>query len=101
MSNFTPKPNTGTLWPNDRRTSDNHPVMKGDAVIDRTMLQDMIDKSSGDVVKIEIAGWEKIISGKNCLSLKISEPYVKPDNAPPPRRQPSKPPADSDEDVPF
>lgn len=101
MSSFVPKPNTGTLWPNDRKTAPNQPDMKGDAVIDRTLLQDLIDKCEGDVVKIQIACWDKVIANKNCLSLTVSAPYVKPESAPPPRRQPTRPPVDSNEDMPF
>jgi len=102
MSNFVPKPNSGTLWPNDRKTASNQPDMKGDAVIDRTLLQDLIDKSEGDLVKIQIAGWEKVIGGKNCLSLSVSAPYVKPEGgySAPARQQPPRQRAD-DEDVPF
>jgi hypothetical protein len=98
MSAFIAKPNTGTLWPNDK-TASNQPDMKGDAVIDRTLLQDLIDKSEGDLVKIQIACWEKVIGSKNCLSLKVSAPYVKNESAP--RRAPPRPPADSNEDMPF
>ena len=79
MSNFVPKPNTGTLWPNDRKNAPNHPDMRGDLALDRTFLQDMIDKSDGGLVKIQISAWDKVIIGKNCLSMSASAPYVKPD----------------------
>lgn len=100
MSTFVPKPNTGTLWPNDRKTAPNQPDMKGDAVIDRVLLQDLIDKCEGDVVKIQIACWDKVIANKNCLSLTVSAPFVKTESAPV-RRQPPRPPVDSNEDMPF
>ena len=77
MSNFVPKPNTGTLWPNDRKNSPNHPDMRGDVFIDRVFLQDMIDKCESDLVKLQVAAWDKVIAGKNCLSLSVSAPYVK------------------------
>lgn len=77
MSNFVPKPNTGTLWPNDRKNSPNHPDMRGDVAVDRVFLQDMIDKCEGDLVKLQVAAWDKVIAGKNCLSLSVSAPYVK------------------------
>lgn len=79
MSNFVPKPNSGTLWPNDRKNAPNHPDMRGDVFLDRTFLQDMIDKSEGDLVKIQISAWDKVIAGKNCLSLSAQAPYVKPE----------------------
>ena len=76
---FVPKANSGTLWPNDRKNAPNHPDMRGDVFLDRTFLQDMIDKSEGDLVKIQISAWDKVIAGKNCLSLSAQAPYVKPD----------------------
>jgi hypothetical protein len=79
MSNFIPKPNTGTLWPNDRKNAPNHPDMRGDVFLDRTFLQDMIDKSEGDLVKIQISAWDKVIANKNCLSISAQAPYVKPE----------------------
>lgn len=76
---FIPKPNSGTLWPNDRKNAPNHPDMRGDVFFDRTFLQDMIDKSEGDLVKIQISAWDKVIANKNCLSLSAQAPYVKPE----------------------
>ena len=99
MSNFTPKPNTGTLWPNDRKTAPNQPDVRGDVHVDRAFLQDMIDKSDGGLIKIQISGWEKVIAGNNCVSLSVSAPYVKQEGAAPVRQQPRQ--QASDEDVPF
>lgn len=109
MSNFVPKPNSGTLWPNDRKNAPNHPDMRGDIYLDPTFLQDMIDKSAGELVKIQISAWDKVLAGKNCLSVSASAPYVKPEGqassagyqrggakpAAPPQRQ------IDDEDIPF
>jgi hypothetical protein len=93
MSGFIPKPNTGTLWPNDRKTSENHPDKRGDVVIAASLLRALLAKGE-DPVKLTVAAWEKNINGKDCLSLAISEPYVKSvDNV---TRA-----ADPDEDVPF
>lgn len=86
---YIPKPNTGTLWPNEYKKSDNHPDLKGDILIEKSLLQALISKGE-DPVKISIAGWNKEINGKECVSMKASEPYVKP-------QAPSAP----DEDVPF
>ena len=92
---YIPKPNTGTLWPNEYKKSDNHPDLKGDILIEKSLLQALISKSE-DPVKISIAGWKKNIKGMDCLYVivsepfKASEPYVKP-------QAPSVP----DEDVPF
>jgi len=34
MAGYEARDNTGTLWKNDRRTTDNHPNAKGDCLID-------------------------------------------------------------------
>jgi hypothetical protein len=65
---FVPKPNTGTLWPNDKKKTDMHPDVRGD----------MLAKTDDDLIKISVAGWKKEINGKKTLSISASEPYVKP-----------------------
>jgi hypothetical protein len=74
---FVPKPNTGTLWPNDKKT-DTHPDVRGDLNLDRSFLKDMLAKTDDDLIKVSIAGWKKEINGKKTLSISASEPYVKP-----------------------
>ena len=74
---YIPKPNTGTLWPNEYKKSDNHPDLKGDILIEKSLLQALISKGE-DPVKISIAGWKKEINGKKTLSISASEPYEKP-----------------------
>ena len=74
---YIPKPNTGTLWPNEYKKSDTHPDIKGDILIEKSLLQALISKGE-DPVKISIAGWKKEINGKKTLSISASEPYVKP-----------------------
>jgi hypothetical protein len=75
---FEPKPNTGSLWPNEYKKQDNHPDVRGDVNIEKTLLENLILKSKGDLVKIAIAGWSKEIKGKKVLSITASEPYEKP-----------------------
>ena len=87
---FVPKPNTGTLWPNERKSATTHPDMRGDIHLDRTFLQDMIDKSEGDIVRLQVSGWDKEIAGKECLSLQIQAPYIKE------KPRPSPPPEDEE-----
>lgn len=94
---YVPKPNTGTLWPNEYKRDDRHPDMRGDLALDRTFLQDMIDKSEGDLIKLQISAWSKAINGKSCFSMSASAPYVKPETKPAPK---PPPPAD-DEEIPF
>lgn len=75
---FVPKPNTGTLWPNDKKKTDMHPDVRGDLNLDRFFLKDMLAKTDDDLIKISVAGWKKEINGKKTLSISASEPYVKP-----------------------
>lgn len=74
---FEHKPNSGTLWPNDRRTAENHPSMRGDVALDVAFIEKLIENSTGPTVKIAISAWNKQLGGKDCLSLSVSEPYVK------------------------
>lgn len=90
---FVPKPNTGTLWPNDRKSSMNHPDLRGDLFLDRLFMQDLVDTCEGNTIKISVAAWNKTIANKECLSLSVSLPFVK-------NETPKAAPAD-DEDVPF
>ena len=40
---YTPKPNTGTLWPNQYKKADNHPDVKGDLFISRELLRTLVE----------------------------------------------------------
>lgn len=91
---YQPKPNSGTLWPNDKKSSDNHPDVRGDLFLDRDLLRKLASANKDQLIKITVAGWSKTIAGKSCISIAASEPYVKP--APAPER------ADYDDsDAPF
>lgn len=98
MSNYIPKPNSGTLWPNQRKTTQNHPDMRGDVYLDRLMMQDLVDACEGDFIHLSVAGWEKIIAGKNCVSLSFQKPYKKEEK---PEQQTEQRPKILDEDLPF
>jgi hypothetical protein len=101
MSTYIPKPNTGTLWPNDYKRTEQHPDKRGDLVLDREFLRQMLSKTTGQsTVTIQISGWSKVINGKDCLSMQASEPYVKPDAPAAPRSAPRPDPVD-DSDIPF
>lgn len=93
MSNYVPRPNSGTLWPNNKR-ADNHPDVRGDAFLDRKLLQSMLRNSDDDLIKIQVSGWAKTIAGKDCISLSFSEPYEKSQSKPVVKSA-------SDEDLPF
>jgi hypothetical protein len=74
---FIPKPNTGTLWPNNKSTP-NHPDLRGDLHLDVDLLRKLI-RETGDsgMIRISVAGWKKNIANKDCISMAASEPYVK------------------------
>jgi hypothetical protein len=88
---FVPRPNTGTLWPNDKRTSDNQPNVRGDIFVDKELIQKLLKEAENGMVQLSLAGWTKELAGKKALTLKVSEPYKK-----------AAPVASSDEeDLPF
>ncbi len=55
------KPNTGTLFPNTKKTADNQPDYKGKIKVGEQ--------------EYDIAGWLKDGANGKFLSLKISEPF--------------------------
>jgi hypothetical protein len=65
-------------------------------VISASLLRTLLAKGE-DPVKLTIAAWEKSINGKDCLSLAVSEPYVKPVEG----VARAAAAVDPDEDVPF
>ena len=75
---YEPKPNSGTLWPNDYKKQDSHPDVKGDVFVDRDLLNSLMIKNPDGLVKIAIAGWKKSVNGKDVISISASAPYVKP-----------------------
>lgn len=74
---FVPRPNTGTLWPNDKRTSDNQPNVRGDIFVDKELIQKLLKEAENGMVQLSLAGWTKELAGKKALTLKVSEPYKK------------------------
>lgn len=77
---FEQKPNTGTLFTNSPKKADSHPDVRGSVHVDKTLLENLINKSKGNLVEIALAGWNKTSAkGLNYVSLAASEPYVKPE----------------------
>jgi uncharacterized protein (DUF736 family) len=76
---FEQKPNSGAMFPNKDKKTENHPDMRGDIHLDKTFLISLMDKSKNSLVKIAVSGWKKESSkGLKYLSLAASEPYDKP-----------------------
>lgn len=63
---FEEKPNTGVLFPNNRKEKDSHPDYRG--------------KGNFDGKEFEIAAWKKVSqNGSPRLSIAFKEPYRKPE----------------------
>jgi uncharacterized protein (DUF736 family) len=61
---YEAKPNTGTLWKNDRKEKDTQPDYRGDLDVDGR--------------KLEISAWIKTKKdGSKFMSLSVKEPYQK------------------------
>jgi len=95
---YVPKPNTGTLWPNQYKKADNHPNIRGDLLIERGLLKLLMEKHTTPegMVKVAIAGWHGNTKGQETVYLVASEPYVPKPKAAEPAPQP-----EDDQDVPF
>jgi hypothetical protein len=75
---YTPKDNTGSLWTNDRKTSENHPDRTGTIIVDG--------------VEYYLNGWlKKTKDGKPYLSLSVKPKHEK---SAPTRRE-------MDDEIPF
>jgi uncharacterized protein (DUF736 family) len=84
MSNYETKPNTGSIFKNDKKESDKHPDYRG--------------KINVDGKEKEIALWVKeSAKGLKYFSVSISEPYVKPQGTP----TMSSSTANESQDLPF
>jgi hypothetical protein len=75
-STFEPKPNTIALFANDKRSSENAPVLKGTIVIDVAEINRLAEGS--DKVTMEVAMWAKQSkAGANYWQGSIKESYKK------------------------
>lgn len=83
-------PNSGALFPNDRKTHEKSPDFNGDVTVEVQLLKDLIETAENGLVKIRLGGWRKETHRGWFVSLKVSAPFV---NKPAPAKQ--------DEDVPF
>jgi len=79
---YETKPNTGTLFVNDRKAAETHPDYTGKLLISRDLLEKLA--VYGEAM-IEISAWIKEAkSGKTIINLQCKEPYKK--DAPPPQQ---------------
>lgn len=86
-------PNSGALFPNDRKLHEKSPDFQGDVQVEVSLLQDMMKNAENGLVKIRLGGWRKESSRGWFVSLKVSAPL-------PPK--PAAAPTDSNgDDCPF
>lgn len=98
---FTPKPNSGYLWTNDKKTEDKHPDMRGDSVIDKRLLMDLLSKGE-DPVKISVSAWNSTTKdGQPYYYLSFSEPFIPQKKAAAAEQPAKQAEPEDDEDVPF
>lgn len=112
--------NQGALWPNDYKTTDNQPDVRGNVKVEVGLIEELLDLAVDGQVEISLSGWYRDYQGKEFTSLKASKPYVKEEasprgRAPAPRRAaPAQPtrrvsaqrfvpahPDDDPDDIPF
>ena len=91
---YEPKPNKGTLWPNDYKTDEKHPDWKGDIFLDQALLRRLLNGEP--LLKLSISGWDNTSSGKKRISIQASEPFK---STQPPK--PAPPPPMDDSEIPF
>ena len=67
MSDYEHKPNRGTIWKNDYKTSENQPDYKGDC---------LIETPDGKTHAMDMSAWiNETSNGKKYLSFQFQEPY--------------------------
>lgn len=72
---YEQKPNTGTLFTNERKAAENHPDYTGKLLIGRDLLQKLAAYGEAN---LEISAWIKETrAGKTIISLQCKEPYQK------------------------
>ena len=74
---YEQKPNSGAMFINEKQTG-SQPNLRGSVHVDKTLLENLINQSKGQLVEIALAGWnKKSAAGKPYISIAASEPYKK------------------------
>ena len=70
---YTQRPDTGTLFTNDRKAQESHPDYNGKLLISRDLLEKLAKYGEG---MIEVSAWVKTTkAGSTILNLQCKEPY--------------------------
>ena len=76
---FEQLPNSGNMFINQKKTTPLQPDFRGSIHIDKTLLENLINKSKGNLVEVALSGWNKTSAkGNDYISLAASEPYIRP-----------------------
>lgn len=81
MSTYQHKPNTGSLFKNDKKTDPKHPDSRGTALIDGKLYR--------------ISGWTREVKGSKMISMVFTPDTAKPETSAPSDTTPS------DDGLPF
>lgn len=69
-------PNSGALFPNDKKVNEKSPDFQGDVQVEVELLKELISQANEGLVKIRLGGWRKQTSRGWLLSLKVSAPMA-------------------------
>ena len=96
MSDYIPKPNTGSLFPNTRKEEDRHPDMTGNIFLSKDLVRERLEATDGDeLVQISISAWN---NDAGRIGLSFKKPYVKPADQ---KTQAAEPKPIDDSEIPF
>jgi len=95
------KPNSGSLYVNGYKKSEDQPDMTGTVSFDVAFLQELINATEvGQPVKMSISGWEHHLpSGDQVINIRFKKPWVKKEKVEP-KPEPA-PESEDDGEVPF
>ena len=95
---FTPKPNTGSIFPNSRKERSEQPDMTGNIYLSVELLRErMANTPEGELVQISVSAWN---NANDRIGLTLKKPYVKPVDQKTQAAEPKPDPVDDDE-IPF
>jgi hypothetical protein len=85
VEKFVPKPNTGSMFKVNVKTTEGSPDMRGDILLDTRTL----DIGEDGMALVKISGWKSTskTSGKSYLSLKVDQWKPKASAKPQPKRE--------------
>jgi hypothetical protein len=97
MSEYIPKPNTGSIFPNGRKQEPQQPDLTGKINLTKELMQECMDATpDGELVVMDVSGWH---NANNRIGLSVKKQYVKP--ADQKTAEPKPEPTISDEEIPF